>query len=740
MFRRVRLRDIMRLTTLRAGLACLLGMVSMPALACDHQDGDGQDVALVLSGGGALATTQIGALMVIAEAGVPIHCVVGTSMGSVIGGLYAAGYEVDEIAEIFETSDWGQIFRGDIERRAKPFLQKEKEDQYFSGYAAAITKDGVQIPGGLSSMRGLRAHYRELTGHLSIHEDFDEFRVPYRAVATDLSTGEPVVMGKGDIVQAMLASMAVPGAFAPRQYDGKTLVDGGMSSQLPIKAAIEMGADIIIALDTTVPPATVEGAPSVAETIQQLIQLSVWKNWKEETALLDEDDVLIQPDLSGLTVSSFHLTEVGFASGRQKAESVREKLLQIKRVAAPLRDRDIDPRHRPPLTGELVIANQTPVKDDLIKRRLDLKAKDAGNPQKIDRKLKDLASFGAFGEVDLSAADGSAVLEIGANPLRGTLVQAGLRASTTFNGDATYGILGRLSRRPFGPGGGEASLAFQLGTDVGVLADLYQPFGAKGRFFIIPSIGYRGEQILFDIGDERLAEFWQTSATGRLRIGRELGQWGVIAIEGVATVGEFDPQVSVDPDVFQNFDYAQGGAGLLFGVDTLDKADWPRSGFQLRAFGQRLFDFEDGADTDKYSLSATKALDIGGFGIILRAQAESVDNENNDPVEVLRLGGFRQLSAFSENAIPNNEHILTSVELFHALTATDRIVSFPVYVGATIEYANVDFDIFEQGLSRNLAAGSLYLGAETIFGPAFFGAGFAEEGQYSLFLHFGRSF
>lgn len=710
------------------------------AIACDTDDADGLDVALVLSGGGALATTQIGALSVIEELGIPIHCVVGTSMGSVVGGLYVSGYSADEIAEIFETSDWGAIFRGEIGRRDKPYLQKEVEDQYFSGYAAGITEDGVRLPGGLSDMRGLRAHYRRLVGHLSADEEFSDFRVPYKAVATDLSTGEAYAIDKGDIVQAMLASMAVPGVYAPRQYQGRALVDGGMSSQLPIRTALEMGADIIIAIDTTVPPPKIEGSPSIAETTQQLIRLSVWKNWKEETTLLDEDDVLIQPDISGLSVSSFNLAAEGVASGREKAAQFRSQLLQIKQKAAPARDRSIDPQDRAPASGALIFANRTKVNDDIIKRRLDYSAEDLDKPGAADRKLKDLASFGAFGEVDLSLAGGSAILEVNPRPLQGTLVQVGLRASTTFNGDAAYGLLGRFSQRPFGSAGGEASLAFQLGSDVGVMAELYQPFGGKGRFFVIPSVTYRGEEILFDVGDFRIAEFWQQSGTGRVRIGRELGQWGVIALEGIATIGNLDPVVSVDPDIFQKTDYALGGAGLFFGVDTLDRADWASSGVQFRGVGQRLFDFDDGSETNKYSLSFMKPFLVAGVGVILRAQAESVENENNAPVEILRLGGFRKLSAFAENAVPNNRYVLGSVEFYRRITAADGVFNFPVYIGATAEYANVDFDIFEQGISANLASGSIYLGADTIFGPAFFGAGFAEEGDYSVFLHFGRSF
>lgn len=721
-------------------VALAAGLAFGTARACDDQDADGMDVALVLSGGGAFAATHVGALKVIEEMEIPIHCIVGTSMGSVVGGLYAAGYDAAALEEVFNASDWGDIFSGVIERSNKPYLEKEQEGQYFSDYVASVTRDGLQFPGGWREMRGLKGHFRRLTAHIDIEKDFNALRVPYRAVATDLSTGKAVAFAQGDITEVMLASMAVPGAFAPREIDGRFYVDGGLASQLPVRIAKDMGADIIIAIDTTIEPPELTGAPSLGDTTTQLVRITVWRNWQEEAALLGEADVMLQPSLEGLTVSSFERAETGFASGRAAALSERDKLAAIKARAAPPRLRDVDPSRLPSSVDALMVANDTIVSDDLIRRRFDFDPDAIDDPEEIERRLKDLAAFGGFGEVSLGLSGDNALLDVRERNLKGVLVQAGLQASSTFDGDSAYGVLGRLSYRPISGSGGEASFAFELGSDFAVLAELYQPFGREGRFFVIPSVGYRSEEILFDLGDVRLGEFVQDQGSAQLRLGRELGQWGIIAFEGIIAAGRLDPQITLFPDLVQGFDYSLGGAGALFGVDTLDKVDWPTRGFQLRLSGQTLYDLGDGEQTDVYRLFAMKPFEIGDVGVILRARSESVQNDNNDPIEVLSLGGFRQLTAFSENSLPNDEYVLGSVEIFRRLTAADRVVSFPLYVGATIEYANVSFDLLGIDDNDHFASGSLYLGAETIFGPAFFGAGFAEEGQYSLFLHLGRSF
>ncbi|MEM6412810.1 MAG: hypothetical protein AAF683_14890, partial [Pseudomonadota bacterium] len=171
-----------------------------------------------------------------------------------------------------------------------------------------------------------------------------------------------------------------------------------------------------------------------------------------------------------------------------------------------------------------------------------------------------------------------------------------------------------------------------------------------------------------------------------------------------------------------------------------NRSAWPTSGYRVLTSAETLFDINGGDDTEKFNLFGTTAFEVGPVGIQLKAQFESVQQVDDEPVQILDLGGFRRLSAFTESSIPNNEYVLATAEVFHRLTGTDAILNFPIYVGSTIEYANVEFDIFEQGLNEDLFSGSVYVGAETILGPAFFGTGVSDDGDFSLFLHFGRAF
>ncbi|MEL6324177.1 MAG: patatin-like phospholipase family protein [Pseudomonadota bacterium] len=577
------------------------------AVACDFDDEDGPDVAVVFSGGGALAATQVGALTVIEEQGVPIHCVVGTSMGAFVSGLYAAGYSAAEIEQFFIETPWGQVFRADIPRDETSFIHKEREGQYLSGYVFGVGPDGVQLPQAIGTLRGVRALLRSALSHLPIAVGFDELRVPYRPVATNLSTGEPKAFERGDLTEAILASMAVPAAFPARVINGEVYVDGGMSAQLPVDVAQAMGADIIIALDTTVEPQTFDGPVSIIETTQQLIQISVWQNWQRQIALLNEPhDLLIRPDISGLNPTAFPRSAEGIDRGRTEANKYLDQLREIAAIAAPSRDRDL-PREPLLVTAErIILDNDSAVDDQTIRNRASLSPDVLNDPDKVRRRLNDLAAFGGFDGVDLGAQDGIPVLTTRERSLGRNLLQFGLQASNAFNGDSTYAFLGRFSRRPLGPKGGEFSLSVEFGTDLGVSAEVYQPFGQDGRFFVRPELFYRAERILFDVGDTRLGEFRQQFGGGRLRFGRELGTWGVIGLDGILEFGRFDDRITIIPE-FSPEAYQLGGLGLFAGIDTLDRLNWPQKGWQIAVSAQTLWEFdEDDAQTDKFDALVVK--------------------------------------------------------------------------------------------------------------------------------------
>jgi NTE family protein len=590
-------------------------------------------------------------------------------------------------------------------------------------------------------MRGLRRHFRDLTFHVPLDAAFDDLAVPYRAVVTDYATGDAVALARGDLVQAMLASMAVPGAFPPREIDGRLYVDGGMAAQLPVRLARDMGADIIIAIDTTVEPPVPTAAPSMAATLQQLIRVTVWRNRQADVAALGEADLLLTPDLNGLSTTAFDRAPHGVSAGIDAARAQADRLRQISIQAAPSRRRSLALTRPADLAAApMRIVNHTSLDDALLSARADVGDTLEREDSLLSQRLNALTAFGALGEVDLAQDETGLVLMVEERDIGRSQIEGGLRLSNTFAGDSTFSVLARYSRRPFSRHGGDFSLSMELGTTNGLEAVLQQPFGAAGRYFYEPSVYYEGEEVPLNIGDLRLGEFWDQKAGARLRVGRELGDWGVIYAGGEVRRGRTETKVSLlaglEPIV-----YTLAGFGGGVRLDTLDRVSWPTRGMALSAEAFQLFSVGDqGSNTIQLEALARRTFAVGDVHLLGTLNAGRVQNENDDPVDLITLGGFRRLSAYAQNAIPTNGYVYGSVEAYQRLDQAGAMFDVPVYVGLLVEAARLELDLLTPGAAGESYSGAVYLGVDTVLGPVILGGALGEEGAGGVFFHLGSSF
>ena len=208
-------------------------------------------IGLVLSGGGARGGAHIGVLRVLEELRVPVDVIVGTSAGSIVGAAYASGLPLPAIEEEMKGLSTGALFR-DSRRADEPYRHKVDDGTNFIGPEVGVRADGLALPKGAVAGVSLEAVLRRLTRRQA-HTEFDRLPVPFRAVATDLATGEMVVLSEGSLTQAIRASMAVPGAVTPVEIDGRLLVDGGLTRNLPVDLARQLGADVVIAVNVGTP-------------------------------------------------------------------------------------------------------------------------------------------------------------------------------------------------------------------------------------------------------------------------------------------------------------------------------------------------------------------------------------------------------------------------------------------------------------------------------------------------------
>ncbi len=711
------------------------------SFACDDLDSDGLDVGLVLSGGGAKASTQVGVMQVMDELEIPVHCITGTSMGAVVGAFYANGYSANDISDILTDNDWGTLFRGQVPRRDKSFIEKEREAQYYSGNVASYGADGLKLPGGLSSMQGLKSYYRQILREVPIDMNFDDMIIPFRAIATNLHLGQKTVFEKGDVVEAILASMAVPGVFPPRQIGSSLYVDGGLSSNLPIQAAKDMGADIIIAIDVSNDPIDPTPGISVASTANQITTIVIWQKVQEELAAYKGEILYLRPNEDiDITTAGYERAAEGLEAGRITGEAVRERLLEIKAKAAPMR-RNSDAYKIKEQPSKVRIANNTTIDNTVLQRRLEWQKGHRLDDKDQERRLREIASFGGFGEVDIGRSKGETVLRIEKNPLGRNLVQVGLNATNDFDGNSTYSILARITRKPLGRNGGDISLSGEFGTDLGLSAELYQPFGKSGRYFVQPELFATYHKEKFELFGERLPDLWRRDIGVRGRIGRELGSWGIFAFEGAFSNQKISETVDIDGSsdpVKLNL----GSAGVYFGVDTFDRNDWPTSGQKLKARVTRIFDLdrENSYEIDQFEAAWLGAFSIGDYGTLWNVRYGNSPDRHGLGSGSFSLGGFRQMSAYGNNSIVADEYKFLSVEAFKRITERGQLLELPIYVGVIGEYVEFPVLFFESEETVNALAGTFYLGIDTPLGPAFLGGSYGSDDTSSFFFKFGRTF
>ncbi|HUN70492.1 MAG TPA: patatin-like phospholipase family protein, partial [Burkholderiales bacterium] len=298
-------------------------------------------ICLVLSGGGARGAAHVGVLKVLEELRVPIHCIAGTSMGSLVGAGYATGTSVAEMEKITAKITTEELFKEDPPRAERSMRRKFDDYRPYFGPEIGIGKKGLGLPKGVVTGVQLETYLRQLS-KVKGYYNFDRLPIPFRAVATDLVTGKAVVFKEGEIADVMRASMSVPGAVAPAEFNGMLLVDGMLTSNLPVETARAMGADVVIAVNVGTPLLKREELTSILGVVGQMLSILTEQNVQASLASLKPTDVLITPDLADFSTGDFdHLEKIipkGEAAAREMADRLRQYSVPAAEYAA-LRER-----------------------------------------------------------------------------------------------------------------------------------------------------------------------------------------------------------------------------------------------------------------------------------------------------------------------------------------------------------------------------------------------------------------
>lgn len=374
----------------------LIGLTLLLALPLFSQQKKEVKVGLVLSGGGAKGLAHIGVLEVIDEAGIQIDYIAGTSMGAIIGGLYASGYSAKELDSIFKTIHFETLIQDNLPRNAKTFYEKNDSEKYVITLPFDHFK--ITLPSSLSRGQNVYNLFSRLTEHVNHIEDFSELPIPFFCIATDIETGKPVKLDRGYLPQVMRASGSLPSIFSPIEIDNKILIDGGVVDNYPITLLREKGVDIVIGVDVQ---DTLQSRENLRSAFDILTQISNYRTYNDMVEKRTLTDIYIQPDISSFSVVSFGRGEEIIQSGRERALMFKDALDSIARLQnRPLREPIQKHRSDSLFIDDIHVMNNKFYTRSYILGKLKLKEPFNTTYVKLSEGLNNLAATGNFNQID----------------------------------------------------------------------------------------------------------------------------------------------------------------------------------------------------------------------------------------------------------------------------------------------------------------------------------------------------
>jgi NTE family protein len=711
-------------------------------------------ICLVLSGGGARGIAHIGVLKVLEELKIPIDCIAGTSMGAVVGGLYASGMTAAQIDTTMRSVDWQEAFRDAPPRRDLGFRRKQDDQNFLVRLPLGLKHGKILLPKGFIQGQKLQETLRQLTLPFSNSTDFDLLPTPFRAVATDLVTGSAVLLDKGDLSIAMRASISAPGLFAPVETQGLLLVDGGLAENLPIDVARQMHADILIVSDVSYPLQSRAALDSALSISNQMLAILVRKDTDRQRATLSASDVLIEPILGSASSTDFTAAVSTIGAGENAARNMLGRLEALRVGDTAYNDYLVRRAAREPGLPAIkfvrVDEQSTRYEKTIMAEMQPL----VGKPLNVDavgERITELYGLGNFETLDYAlvdqgqGADQESGIEIRARRKSWgpNYVRFGLDLEDNFQGNSRYNAAARFILTELDKLGGELVTDVQIGSDPKVASEFYQPLNATRTWFIAPSLRIEARDLQLYANDTEVADYRDREAEAAFDIGRTLGNWGEIRVgyhrtNGAATVRLGDPNL-VDSQ------YNNGELFVKFSYDRLDNLHFPREGsqFSLQWDANRT---DLGGDTafDKVKADWLMARSLGRNTLLLWASAGSVVGGTIKATAVpdlFSLGGFFNLSGLAPSSLYGPDYGIARAIYFRKIgRGGEGFFEFPAYIGMSLEMGNTWQTRRDMSFGSTRKDASLFLAFDTFLGPVYLGSGYDTAGHSAYYLFLGRTF
>jgi NTE family protein len=664
----------------------------------------------------------------------------------VVGGLYASGYKIDELEKLALNIDWQAALSDAPPREDVPFRRKQDDRDFLVKQKLSFRDDGsLGLPLGVIQGQNLALLLESLLAHTSDTRDFDKLPIPFRAVATDISNGEKVVFRKGHLPQVIRASMSIPAVFAPVELDGRLLVDGGMTDNIPLDVAREMGVDVAIVVDIGTPLRNRKQLTTVVDVLNQSITLMTRSNSEEQLAALKSSDVLIQPALAAFGVTDFGKAQEMIDAGYRATRILDTRLAVLK----PKESQDAElnaarsPGQRTPIITGIRVENDSKVDDDVIRYYI---RQHIGEPLDLARLHSDMGTlYGLdyFEQVQYRVVhkgqDHTLVISARGKRSGTDYLRVGLNLSDDMRGDSAFNLGASYRINGINRLGAEWLTRAQIGDKQELYTEFYQPLDVGSRYFVAPYASFEAQNVEAVLDNDPIAQYRVERYGFGLNFGRQIGNNGEVRFGVGEAWGKADVRIGDQDLPSENFN--EGFYALKYSYDSLDNVYFPHEGKDVSL---TLMQFEPGLGSDtryrQWEFKLDKAMSRGPDTLILGGRYGRTLDDANVVTSSFLLGGARQLSGFREDAISGQNVSLMRAVYYRRLTPRSYLpLDFPLYAGASLERGRAwnNDNEFDSGY---INAASVFIGFDTPLGPLNFSYGLNDANEQAVYLNLGQTF
>jgi NTE family protein len=701
-------------------------------------------LGLVLEGGGALGLAHIGVITWMEEHRIPVSYVAGTSMGGLVGGIYATGRSPAEVRELINGIDWDSVLSGTTPFSDLSFRRKEDAHEVPGSLEFGL-RNGLQFPAGFNTGQEVDLILDRVALPYSELKSFDDLPIPFACVATDLVSGKPHVFRDGPLALAMRSTMSLPGIFSPVRSGDHLYADGGLLNNIPIDVAKSMGADVVLGIHLETEPLSPKATLPSYGVLGQSISVMIAAN---ELRSMEQADILVTVPLQKYTALDYNKADViikaGYDAAAAKASVLAAYSVSPAEWEQYLAERSARRKSVPTPTFVQVTGTSSPDMEKGMEKQLSGLVGKPIDTEKLDQDMMSIVGQGRFNTSTYSMVekDGQQGLQVQAEqkPYAPPIVRPLILIDGSDYNNVLFSIGARITFLDFGSYRSELRNNVAVGSQYLVQSEYYHPYTPASNWFIAPRLGLNSQQLNVYSGNTLQASYRLREVLGGIDTGYAFGRTGEFRLGYEGGYQKVSPEIG-KVTTLPTTSGETGDVRIQYQLTTLDQPVIPRSGVSLLAYTKGYtvnpaapgpFPVTEIQAQDFFRLSAPSSMFVGAYG------GSSYGYKTGVPA--FSLGGSQRLVAWSTNELLTNQYFLGQIGYIREL------IKLPPLLGSTVDLLGV----LEIGKTYKLPngpkppnipgdiAGGLLV--NTIFGPVLVAGAVGDYGHARFYFRIGRVF